>query len=332
MKQITEQLEEKRKASMLGGGQKRIDVQHSRGKLTARERIDLLLDEGSFEEWDAFVEHRCTDFGMADKKIPGDGVVTGYGTVNGRVVFVFSQDFTVFGGSLSEAHAEKICKIMDQAMKVCAPVIGLNDSGGARIQEGVASLGGYAEVFQRNVLASGVIPQISVIMGPCAGGAVYSPAMTDFIFMVKDTSYMFVTGPEVVKTVTHEEVTSEDLGGAEIHTTVSSVADGAYENDLEMMEQIRELIDFLPSSNISEAPIKNTDDPIDRVEDSLDTLIPDNSNTPYDIKELILKVIDENDFFEIQEKFAPNIVTGFGRFDGFTAGIIGNQPMHLAGV
>ena len=246
MKQIIDQLEEKREASRLGGGQHRIDMQHSRGKLTARERIELLLDEGSFEEWDAFVEHRCTDFGMADKKIPGDGVVAGYGTVNGRVVFVYSQDFTVFGGSLSEAHAEKICKIMKQAMKVGAPVIGLNDSGGARIQEGVASLGGYADVFQLNVLASGVIPQISVIMGPCAGGAVYSPAMTDFIFMVKDTSYMFVTGPDVVKTVTHETVTAEQLGGAETHSTVSGVCDRSYENDVEALLMVRRFINYLP--------------------------------------------------------------------------------------
>ena len=254
MQEIVEQLEEKRNAAALGGGQKRIDVQHSRGKLTARERIELLLDEGSFEEWDTFVEHRCTDFGMADKKIPGDGVVTGYGTVNGRVVFVFSQDFTVFGGSLSEAHAEKICKIMDHAMKVGAPVIGLNDSGGARIQEGVASLGGYAEVFQRNVMASGVVPQISVIMGPCAGGAVYSPAMTDFIFMVKDSSYMFVTGPDVVKTVTHEEVTAEELGGAITHSTVSGVCDCAYENDVETLLMVRRFINYLPANNREKPP------------------------------------------------------------------------------
>src|SRR6056300_1605919 len=258
MQDIIEQLEKKRKAAALGGGQERIDKQHARGKLTARERIELLLDGGSFEEWDTFVEHRCTDFGMADKKVPGDGVVTGYGTINGRVVFVFSQDFTVFGGSLSEAHAEKICKVMDHAMKVGAPVIGLNDSGGARIQEGVASLGGYAEVFQRNVLASGVVPQISVIMGPCAGGAVYSPAMTDFIFMVKDSSYMFVTGPEVVKTVTHEEVTAEDLGGAITHTTKSGVADLAFENDVEALLMLRRLYNYLPLSNREKAPVRPT--------------------------------------------------------------------------
>ena len=269
MQDIIEQLEEKRRAAKLGGGQKRIDVQHSRGKLTARERIELLMDEDSFEEWDSFVEHRCEDFGMGDKKIPGDGVVTGYGTINGRVVFVFSQDFTVFGGSLSEAHAEKICKIMDQAMKVGAPVIGLNDSGGARIQEGVASLGGYAEVFQRNVLASGVIPQISVIMGPCAGGAVYSPAMTDFIFMVKDSSYMFVTGPDVVKTVTHEEVTAEELGGAVTHSTVSGVCDRSYDNDVDALMMVRRFINYLPANNREKPPFRPTPDSASRMEMSL---------------------------------------------------------------
>src|SRR5215468_9093615 len=255
MHEIIRRLEEKRGAARLGGGRSRIDAQHAKGKLTARERIELLLDPQSFEEWDMFVEHRCTDFGMAQNRIPGDGVVTGYGTVNGRLVFVFSQDFTVFGGALSEAHAEKICKIMDHAMRVGAPVIGLNDSGGARIQEGVASLGGYAEVFQRNVLASGVIPQISVIMGPCAGGAVYSPAMTDFVFMVKDSSYMFVTGPDVVKTVTNETVTAEELGGAKVHTTKSSIADHAYDNDVEAILQMRRLMDFLPSNNESGVPV-----------------------------------------------------------------------------
>ena len=293
MHEIIRELEEKRAATRLGGGQQRIDAQHAKGKLTARERIELLLDSGSFEEWDMFVEHRCHDFGMADQKIPGDGVVTGYGTINGRLVFVFSQDFTVFGGSLSEAHAEKICKIMDHAMKVGAPVIGLNDSGGARIQEGVASLGGYAEVFQRNVMASGVVPQISVIMGPCAGGAVYSPAMTDFIFMVKDSSYMFVTGPEVVKTVTHEEVTAEDLGGAVTHSTKSGVADLAFENDVEALLMVRALFSYLPSSNREKPPVVPTDDPADRLDHSLDTLVPDSPNKPYDIKELIYKVVDE---------------------------------------
>jgi propionyl-CoA carboxylase beta chain len=331
MQEIVEQLAEKRNAAELGGGQRRIDAQHKRGKLTARERIELLLDEGSFEEWDTFVEHRCNDFGMADKKIPGDGVVTGYGTVNGRVVFVFSQDFTVFGGSLSEAHAEKICKILDHAMKVGAPVIGLNDSGGARIQEGVASLGGYAEVFQRNVMASGVIPQISVIMGPCAGGAVYSPAMTDFIFMVKDSSYMFVTGPDVVKTVTHEVVTAEQLGGAKTHSTVSGVCDCAYENDVEMLLMVRRFINYLPANNREKPPFRPTPDSVDRMEMSLDTLIPYNPNMPYDMKELIYKVADDNEFWELQPEHAQNIIIGFARMDGYTVGIVANQPMVLAG-
>src|SRR5207249_11533046 len=284
-----------------------------------------------FEEWDMFVEHRCHDFGMADNKIPGDGVVTGYGMINGRLVFVFSQDFTVFGGALSEAHAEKICKVMDQAMKVGAPVIGLNDSGGARIQEGVASLGGYADVFQRNVMASGVVPQISLIMGPCAGGAVYSPAMTDFIFMVKDSSYMFVTGPEVVKTVTHEEVTQEELGGALTHTTRSGVADLAFENDVEALIELRRFVDFLPASSRVPPPVRPTADPSDRAEPSLDTLVPSSPNKPYDMKELIAKVVDERDFFEIQPDFARNILIGFARMEGTTIGIVANQPMVLAG-
>jgi len=331
MHEIIRQLEENRAAAKLGGGKARIEAQHAKGKLTARERIELLLDAGSFEEWDMFVEHRCTDFGMADQKIPGDGVVTGYGTVNGRLVFVFSQDFTVFGGSLSEPHAEKICKIMDHAMKVGAPVIGLNDSGGARIQEGVASLGGYAEVFQRNVLASGVIPQISLIMGPCAGGAVYSPAMTDFILMVKDSSYMFVTGPEVVKTVTHEEVTAEELGGAITHTTRSGVADLAFENDVEALMMTRRLVSFLPGSNRDQPPVIPTDDPADRSDPSLDTLVPDNPNKPYDIKELLIKVVDENDFFELQPDHAKNIIIGFARMEGQPVGIVANQPLVLAG-
>jgi len=325
-------LEEKRTHARLGGGQRRIDAQHARGKLSARERLDVLLDEDSFEEYDMFVEHRSVDFGMADQRIPGDGVVTGHGTISGRLVFVYSQDFTVFGGSLSEAHAEKICKVMDQAMKVGAPVIGLNDSGGARIQEGVASLGGYAEVFQRNVLASGVIPQLSLIMGPCAGGAVYSPAMTDFIFMVKDTSYMFVTGPDVVKTVTHEEVTQEELGGARTHSAKSGVSDMALENDIEALLQTRRFVDFLPTSNREKPPSWPTVDPVDRVEMSLDNLVPENPNKPYDIKELIEKVVDEGDFFEIQPDFAGNIVIGFGRMNGSTVGFIANQPMVLAGV
>ncbi|WP_026685948.1 acyl-CoA carboxylase subunit beta [Azovibrio restrictus] len=332
MHDIIHQLEKKREAARLGGGQKRIDSQHKKGKLTARERIELFLDPGSFEEWDMFKEHRCTDFGMDQgEKIPGDGVVTGYGTVNGRLVFVFSQDFTVFGGSLSETHAEKICKIMDHAMKVGAPVIGLNDSGGARIQEGVASLGGYADVFQRNVMASGVIPQISMIMGPCAGGAVYSPAMTDFIFMVKDSSYMFVTGPEVVKTVTHEEVTAEELGGAITHNTKSGVADLAFENDVEALNYLRRLINFLPSNNKEKPPVQPTNDPADRFDYSLDTLVPDNNNKPYDMKELIIKVVDDCDFFEIQPDYAKNIITGFARMDGSTVGIVANQPLVLAG-
>jgi propionyl-CoA carboxylase beta chain len=331
MYDIIHQLEKKRAAARLGGGQRRIDSQHAKGKLTARERIELLLDPDSFEEWDMFVEHRCTDFGMGEQTVPGDGVVTGYGTINGRLVFVFSQDFTVFGGSLSQAHAEKICKIMDHAIKVGAPVIGLNDSGGARIQEGVASLAGYADVFQRNVLGSGVIPQISVIMGPCAGGAVYSPAMTDFIFMVKDSSHMFVTGPEVVKTVTHEEVTHEELGGAITHSTKSGVADRAFEDDLEALLMLRRFMNYLPTNNRENPPFRPTPDPAEREEISLDTLVPDNPNKPYDMKELILKVVDDTDFFEIQPENAKNIITGFARMAGSTVGIVANQPMVLAG-
>ena len=331
MRDIIELLEEKRAQARLGGGMRRIETQHAKGKLTARERLDVLLDEGSFEEYDMFVEHRSHDFGLADSTVPGDGVVTGWGTVNGRLVFVFSQDFTVFGGSLSEAHAEKICKIMDQAMKVGAPVIGLNDSGGARIQEGVASLAGYAEVFQRNVLASGVVPQISLVMGPCAGGAVYSPAMTDFIFMVKDSSYMFVTGPDVVKTVTQETVTHEELGGALTHAKISGVADMAFENDVEALLETRRLIDFLPLSNRERAPVRPTEDPVTRVEDSLDTLVPDNPNKPYDIKELIGKIVDEGDYYELQPDFAGNITIGLARLAGETIGIVANQPLVLAG-
>jgi len=332
MKEVIKELDRRRTTARLGGGQKRIDAQHARGKLTARERIDVLLDDNSFEEYGMYVEHRCTDFGMQEVKYPGDGVVTGWGTINGRTVYVFAKDFTVFGGSLSEAHAQKIVKIQDMALRNRAPVIGLFDAGGARIQEGVAALGGYGEVFVRNVLSSGVIPQISVIMGPCAGGDVYSPAMTDFIFMVKDTSYMFVTGPDVVKTVTNETVTAEELGGASIHTTRSSIADQAYTNDVECLLQMRRLMDFLPSNNLSGVPTLPTEDPFDRVEQSLDTLIPDNPNKPYDMKELILKVADEGDFFEIQEKFAQNIITGFARIEGQTIGVVANQPMVLAGV
>ncbi len=331
MHDIIEELDRRRAAARMGGGAKRIEAQHAKGKLTARERLELLLDEGSFEEWDMFVEHRCTDFGMADNKVPGDGVVTGYGMINGRLVFVFSQDFTVFGGALSEAHAEKICKVMDQAMKVGAPVIGLNDSGGARIQEGVASLGGYAEVFQRNVLASGVVPQISLIMGPCAGGAVYSPAMTDFIFMVKDSSYMFVTGPEVVKTVTHESVSAEQLGGAVTHSTRSGVADLAFENDVEAILLLRRFFNYLPLNNRSGVPVRPSGDPAERLDLSLDTLVPDHPNKPYDIKELILKVVDDGDFFELQPEHAQNIVIGFARMEGRTVGVVANNPMVLAG-
>ena len=331
MDDILRRLEEKRAAARAGGGERRIEAQHAKGKLTARERLELLLDPGSFEEYDMFVEHRSSDFGMAEQRVPGDGVVTGFGTINGRLVFVFSQDFTVFGGSLSEAHAEKICKVMDHAMKVGAPVIGLNDSGGARIQEGIASLAGYAEVFQRNVMASGVVPQVSLVMGPCAGGAVYSPAMTDFIFMVKDTSYMFVTGPDVVKTVTHENVTREELGGALTHTTKSGVADRAFENDLEALTATRRFFDFLPLSNREAPPLRPTNDKSDRVEKSLDTLIPSDPQKPYDIKELIEKVLDEEDFFELQPELAKNIVVGFGRIEGSTVGIVANQPMVLAG-
>ena len=332
MKDILQELEDRREVARKGGGARRIEAQHGKGKLTARERIEILLDEGSFEEFDMFKAHRCTDFGMEDSQIPGDGVVTGWGTINGRLVYVFSQDFTVFGGSLSETHAEKIVKIMDMAVQNGAPVIGLNDSGGARIQEGVASLAGYADVFQRNIMASGVVPQISVIMGPCAGGAVYSPAMTDFIFMVRDSSYMFVTGPDVVKTVTNEVVTAEELGGASTHTRKSSVADGAFDNDVEALDEIRRLFDFLPLSNQSGVPVRPFFDSPDRIEESLDTLIPDNPNQPYDMKELIAKIADEGDFFEIQADHAGNILTGYIRLEGRTLGVVANQPMVLAGV
>ncbi len=331
MQEVTKLLEEKRNAARMGGGQERIDTQHSKGKLIARERLEILFDPGTFEELDMFVEHNCYHFGMENSRVPGDGVVTGYGEINGRIVFAFSQDFTVLGGSLSDAHARKICKVMDQAMKVGAPMIGINDSGGARIQEGVGSLAGYAEVFQRNVLASGVIPQISMIMGPCAGGAVYSPAMTDFIFMVKDTSYMFVTGPEVVKTVTHEEISQEDLGGATTHTTKSGVADLAFENDVEALLYMRKFIDFLPSNNREQAPTRTILDPADRVELSLDTLVPPNPAVPYDIRELILKIADEGEFFELQPEYAGNIIIGLAHMEGSPVGIVANQPMVLAG-
>ena len=331
MQSIIKELETRRARARAGGGEKRIANQHAKGKLSARERLELLLDEDSFEEWDMFVEHRCTDFGMADNRIPGDGVVTGHGTINGRRVFVFSQDFTVFGGSLSDSHAAKIAKIMDTAMHVGAPVIGLNDSGGARIQEGVDSLAGYAQVFERNVDASGVIPQLSLIMGPCAGGAVYSPAMTDFIFMVKDSSYMFVTGPEVVKTVTHETVTAEELGGAVTHSSRSGVADLALENDVEALLMTRRFFDFLPASNREAPPVRPSHDSPHREEASLDTLVPPNPNKPYDMKELIEKIVDEQDFFELQPNYAKNILTGMARMEGRTIGVVANQPMVLAG-
>ncbi len=331
MKNILRELESRRSEACLGGGQRRIDAQHKKGKLTARERIEVLLDEDSFEEFDMFKAHRCVDFGMDKVKIPGDGVVTGWGTINGRQVYVFSQDFTVLGGSLSETHAEKICKIMDMAMKAGAPVIGLNDSGGARIQEGVASLGGYADVFQKNILASGVVPQISVIMGPCAGGAVYSPAMTDFIYMVRDSSYMFVTGPDVVKTVTNEIVSAEELGGAKTHTTKSSVADGAFDNDIETLTEVRRLFDFLPLNNRAGVPVRPFFDDNARLEPSLDTLVPESPNQPYDMRELVKKIADEGDFLEMQAAFAGNILTGFIRLEGASVGVVANQPLVLAG-
>ncbi|HXW70562.1 MAG TPA: acyl-CoA carboxylase subunit beta [Methylocella sp.] len=324
-------LEERHALALQGGGEARIAAQHARGKLAARERIALFLDEGSFEEYGSFVEHRASDFGMDQRRVPGDGVITGWGTVNGRLIFVFAKDFTVFGGSLSEMHAQKITRLQERALEVRAPLIGLFDSGGARIQEGVSALAGYGEVFQRNILASGVIPQISLIMGPCAGGDVYSPALTDFIFMVRDTSYMFVTGPDVVRAVTNEVVSAEDLGGASIHTSRSAVADGAYDNDIEALAQMRRLVDFLPGSNTSELPEWQSFDDPERFEPSLDSLAPEDGTKPYDIKELILKTVDEGDFFEIQEAYARNIVVGFGRLGGRPAGFVANQPMVLAG-
>lgn len=324
-------LQEERARSLNAGGQQRVEKQHARGKLTARERLMVLLDENSFREYDALKNHRCVDFGMDKEQIPGDGVITGQGTINGRLVFVFSQDFTVFGGSLSETHAEKICKIMDKAALVGAPVIGLNDSGGARIQEGVDSLAGYAEVFQRNVMSSGVIPQLSVIMGPCAGGAVYSPAMTDFIFMVKNSSYMFVTGPDVVKTVTHENVTQEELGGAKTHATKSGVAHFTFENEIETLRKVRELFDFLPLSYQESSPKIPCSDPSSRAEESLDTFVPLDPNKPYDMRVVVEKVVDHGDFFEIQPDYAKNIVCGFARMDGRTVMIIANQPQEAAG-
>lgn len=321
-----------RRTALLGGGEKRIEAQHKKGKLTARERLDLLLDDDSFEEFDMFVTHRTKEFGLDKEKYLGDGVVTGYGTIDGRLVFVFSQDFTIFGGTLSEAFAEKICKIMDMAMKIGAPLIGLNDSGGARIQEGVVSLGGYADIFLRNTLASGVIPQISVVLGPCAGGAVYSPAITDFIFMVKGTSFMFVTGPNVVKTVTHEEVTFDELGGADTHSSKSGVSHFACENEADALLKVRKLMSFLPSNNLDDPPEIETADPVDRVNESLDSLVPDNPNKPYDIKDVITGVVDDGDFFEVHADYAMNIVVGFARLGGKPVGVVANQPAHLAGV
>ncbi len=331
-KEKVEELKQKRKDAKKGGGEKRIQKQHDKGKLTARERIDLLIDDGTFEEIDAFVTHRSTDFGLDKKKIPGDGVVTGQGKINGRPVYLFSQDFTVFGGSLSEAHAEKICKIMDLAMKNGIPIIGLNDSGGARIQEGVSSLGGYAEVFWRNSMASGVIPQISAVMGPCAGGAVYSPALTDFVFMVKNTSYMFVTGPNVVKTVTHEEVSSEELGGATAHSSKSGVAHFAEENDALCLQNIRRLMDYVPLNCEEKPPRKESKTPDPAKADKLDEIVPDNPNKPYDIKDVIEGIVDRDSFMEVHEHYADNIVVGFARLDGRSIGIVANQPLSLAGV
>jgi methylmalonyl-CoA decarboxylase subunit alpha len=326
------ELLEKRELAKLGGGQKRIDSQHKKGKLTARERIELLLDEGSFEEFDMFVTHRCYDFNLNDQRIYSDGVVTGYGTIDGRLVYLYAQDFTVFGGSLSLAYAEKICKVMDKAMKVGAPVIGLNDSGGARIQEGVNSLAGYAEIFQRNINASGVIPQITGIFGPCAGGAVYSPALTDFIVMTKENSYMFLTGPKVVKTVTGEVVDEQELGGAMVHGAKSGVAHFVAENEQEGIQLIRKLLSYLPQNNLEDPPVVPCDDPIDRLDDALNMIIPENPNKPYDVKDIIYSVVDYNEFLEVQRNYAPNIVTGFSRFNGMSVGIVANQPNYLAGV
>ncbi|KAJ3407136.1 hypothetical protein HDU80_009591 [Chytriomyces hyalinus] len=329
---LISKIEAKRSEALLGGGQKRIDTQHSKGKLTARERIELLLDNSSFREYDAFVEHQCTDFGMEKQKITGDGVVTGHGTINGRLVYLFSQDFTAFGGSLSKMHAQKICKVMDQALMVGAPVIGLNDSGGARIQEGVDSLGGYADIFLKNVLSSGVIPQISLVMGPCAGGAVYSPALTDFTFMVKDSSYLFVTGPEVVKQVTNEVVTQEELGGAKAHTTKSGVAHLAFDNDIEALARLRDFFDFLPLSNRAEVPVRPTHDPSTRADPVLNTIVPADSTKAYDIKDVVTRIVDDAEFFEIMPDYAKNIVIGFARLGGQTVSIIANQPLVSSGV
>ncbi len=326
------QLIDLRAEAKLGGGAKKIDSQHKKGKMTARERIEILLDEGSFEEYDMFVTHRCTNFGLEKKKILGDGVVTGSGTIDGRVVYVYSQDFTVFGGSLSESFAKKICKVMDMAMKVGAPIIGINDSGGARIQEGVTSLAGYADIFQRNIMASGVVPQISAIFGPCAGGAVYSPALTDFILMTENSSYMFVTGPKVVKTVTGEEISTEDLGGANIHASKSGVSHFLLEDEEEGLLLIRKLLSYLPQNNLEEPPVIECIDPIDRLEDALNEIIPENPNQPYDVRDVIYPLVDNNEFLEIHRNYAKNIIVGFTKFDGMPVGIVANQPNFLAGV
>lgn len=330
--QKVEDLIDRRVQAKLGGGEKRIASQHKKGKLTARERIDLLLDEGSFEELDMFVTHRCTNFGLEKEKYMGDGVVTGHGTIDGRIVFVYAQDFTVFGGSLSETMAQKICKVMDMAMKMGAPIIGINDSGGARIQEGVTSLAGYAEIFQRNIMASGVVPQISAIFGPCAGGAVYSPALTDFILMTEDNSYMFVTGPKVVKSVTGEDITTEDLGGADVHARKSGVTHFKAESEEEGTMLIRKLISYMPQNNLEEAPLLKCNDPIDRLEDSLNAIIPDNPNQPYDMKDVIHGIVDNGEFLEVHRHYARNIIVGFARFNGASTGIVANQPNFLAGV
>lgn len=326
------QLIDLRVEAKLGGGEKRIEAQHAKGKFTARERIAMLLDEGSFEEYDMFVKHRCDNFGMEKTKFMGDGVVTGQGTIDGRVVYVYAQDFTVFGGSLSETYAQKICKVMDMAMKVGAPIIGINDSGGARIQEGVTALAGYAEIFERNIMASGVVPQISAIFGPCAGGAVYSPALTDFIIMSKNTSYMFVTGPKVVKTVTNEIVTDEQLGGASVHGSKSGVTHFVAEDEEEGILLIRKMLSYMPQNNLEDAPLVPCDDPIDRLEDSLNEIIPDNPNKPYDVKDVIHAIVDNNEFLEVHRNYAQNIVVGFARFNGTSVGIVANQPNYLAGV
>lgn len=326
------ELMDMREKARLGGGERRIESQHKKGKYTARERIDMLLDEGSFEEFDMFVSHRTVDFGLDKQSYLSDGVVTGYGTIDGRLVYIFSQDFTVFGGSLSEMYAQKICKIMDKAMKIGAPLIGINDSGGARIQEGVKSLGGYADIFQRNIMASGLIPQISAIFGPCAGGAVYSPALTDFTIMTKGTSYMFVTGPKVVKTVTGETVTDEELGGASIHATKSGVAHFVADDETEGILLIRKLLSYLPQNNLEEPPLASCDDPVDRLDDALNEIIPENPNKPYDVKDVIHSIVDYSEFLEVQRQYAPNIITGFAKFNGISVGIVANQPSYLAGV